>query len=219
MVQARRSAWPWVVTVCAALLTGCTSASAVVTQTVSSPEAASSNVLSAAPAMTNRSSPGTSSPPATTAASIPWPADLTKDQVAAAESALAAVAGYVKVTAAANADPSAKDWTADVRTYAADPLATQTLEALGTLTKAKVHQTVSPVYEHPTVISVDDHRTVVEACLNDTKTTLVDAAGRSALGPAASPRAVVTLTLRNYAPKVGGWLIGEQLVSSPARKC
>ena len=112
MVQARRSAWPWVVTLCAALLTGCNSASAVVTQTVSSPEAASSNLLSAAPATTNRSSPGTSGPPATTAASIPWPADLTKNQVAAAEAALAAVAGYVKVTAAANADPSAKDWTA-----------------------------------------------------------------------------------------------------------
>lgn len=219
MVQARRSAWPWVVTLCAALLTGCTSASAVVTQTVSSPEAASSNVLSAAPATTNRSSLGTSGPPATTAASIPWPADLTKNQVAAAEAALAAVAGYVKVTAAANADPSAKDWTADVRTYAADPLATQTLEALGTLTKAKVHQTVPPVFEHPTVISVDDHRVVVEACLNDTKTTLIDAAGRSALSPPANPRVDVNLTLYRYAPKYGGWLVSERIAPTPVRKC
>jgi len=57
------------------------------------------------------------SPPQSTAAS-PWPADLTPDQVAAAQAAIAAYVGYFKLVDQAYADPS-RDWSADAAQVAA----------------------------------------------------------------------------------------------------
>lgn len=224
MGRKRMAAFTGLVTFCVVLFAGCTSESGVVTQTL---ESASTSPVESTSTPTTRSleqtEPSSPSAPSDTAASStagnPWPANLTPDQVAAAQTALATVDGYIAVNAAANADPAAKDWTDDIRKYASDPAATQTLDALASFVTAQVRQTVPPTYEHPKVISVDDHRVVVEACLDNTKTTLVDAAGASVLSPPANPRAIVTLTLFRYAPEDGGWLVGEQSLSSPARTC
>jgi hypothetical protein len=158
-----------------------------------------------------------SAPPPATA--DPWPADLSPDQVTSAKAALASVAGYLDVVAASDADPSAKDWTADVRKYAADPAAAVTLDALATVAKANAHQTVPTVYEHMTVISIDDHRTVIEACADDSTVDMVDSTGKSVFSPPTDPRRIEIFTLRLYPADQGGWLVAEHTASKPPRAC
>jgi hypothetical protein len=211
------------ITYCVVLLAGCTSNSGVVTQT---PDTSTSTSVKSSPTSITRSpvqsvsaSPSSASTALSSAVGNPWPADFTPDQVAVAQAALTAVDGYIKVTAAANADPAAKDWTSDIRKYAADPAATQTLEAISSLISAQVHQTVPPTYEQPTVTEADDHKVVVETCLDNTATAAVDADGASVLDPSPTPRSILTLTLYRYAPEDGGWLVSEKATSTPARTC
>jgi hypothetical protein len=224
MGRTRMAAFTGLVAFCIVLLAGCTSESGVVTQTL---ESTSASPVESTPTpstgSTAQTEPSSPTPPSSTAASStadnPWPANLTPDQVAAAQAALATVDGYIQVSAAANADPASKDWTSEIRTYAADPAAAQTLDALASLVVAQVHQTAPPVYEHPKVISIDEYRIVVEACADNTTTNAVDGDGNSVLQPPINPRVIVSFTLRLSAPADGGWLVGEQTVSTPPRTC
>ena len=73
-------------------------------------------VTSTSSASTVTSSATETSPTVSTATS-PWPADLTPDQVAAAQSAIAAYTAYWGVVDQAVADPGA-DWTSQISQYA-----------------------------------------------------------------------------------------------------
>lgn len=127
--------------------------------------------------------------------------------------------GFLDVVAAADADPSGKDWTADVRKYAADPAAAITLDALSTVAKANAHQTVPPVHENLTVISIDDQEAVIEACGDNSNVDVVDSSGQSVFTPPTNPRTIVIFKLRLYSADLGGWLVGEEHEAKPIRTC
>jgi hypothetical protein len=182
----------------ATLLVACSpSDSGVKTQdlgTASSPSSSSSTPRSNAPtsSVAASSSPASASPdqstPATTQSPNPWPADLTPEQQDQARAALTALDGYIRVINAASADPAAKDWTADVRTYTADPAADQFLASLASLVAAGVHQANPPTYENPSVVSVVGNKVTIRACIDQTAQSLVDKAGASVLEPVENPR-------------------------------
>lgn len=195
--------------------------STVDTSTISTPQPVLSSTPS--PVSSSKTSPSTATAatevPAT-ATAHPWPASFTLAQQAAAKSALTAFNGYLKVSAAANANPSAKDWTNAIRLYAADPTAAQLLQAVLSLKTAKVREAVSPSFSHIMVKSADAKKVVVQACSDGSKTALVDLAGKPVhFQQQANPRTVLTYNMYMYGSKYGGWLVGETIVPKPPLGC
>lgn len=175
------------------------------------------------PVSSSKTTPITTTPvtaPATaTTASNPWPANFTSAQQAAAKASLAAVQGYIRVEAQANAQPGAKDWTAEIRRYTADPAAYQALKAIASLTVAKVHTTGTLTQDHVAVKSADSHQVIVTACVDTSKSDLVDSAGKSVIERPKNPRTVEMFTLYLYNSKDGGWLVSEKGSVQPPRTC
>lgn len=175
------------------------------------------------PVSSSKTTPITTTPvtaPATaTTASNPWPANFTSAQQAAAKASLAAVQGYIRVEAQANAQPGAKDWTAEIRRYTADPAAYQALKAIASLTAAKVHTTGTLTQDHVAVKSADSHQVIVTACVDTSKSDLVDSAGKSVIERPKNPRTVEMFTLYLYNSKDGGWLVSEKGSVQPPRTC
>lgn len=213
----------------AVALAGCTSGgTGVITQSADSPSttrSTSSNIASSdvttSPQATSSSEPGATAEPATTEVSsstAPWPADFTLEQQEISTAALAAITGFTDTVAKANANPG-QDWTASIRTYAADPAATLSLQSIQSLATAGVHATAPSTYENPTVLSAEDIRAVVDVCVDRSQANLVDANGATVLGPPDVTRSVVTYTVVKYAPADGGWLVTETSGSNPVRPC
>ena len=211
----------------AMLIAGCSSSgSGVITQDLTSASSSGSNGSSASPpaSTSSASSVPTSAstlptPTATTPTSNPWPADLTPEQQDQAKAALAALDGYIQITNAASADPAAKDWTADVRKFTADPEASQFLESLASMASATVRQVVPPTYEHPTVAAVDGNRVSIVACVDRSLQDIVDQNGDHALQPAEVPRKLWTATVYEYEAQYGGWLVSETAPAKPVQPC
>lgn len=210
-------------------LAGCTSGgSDVITQSVESRSTAMSASSNLAPStavtdsQTASAASSEESPELVTtevsSSATPWPADFTPSQQEIAKSALAAITGFTDVVAKANADPD-QDWTALIRTYAADPAAMLSLQSIRSLAEAGVHTTAPSTYENPTVLSAEDIRAVVDICVDRSDSTLVDADGTTVLAPPTVPRSVVTYTVVKYAPEDGGWLVTETAASDPVRQC
>lgn len=219
------------IAVAAAVLSGCTSGSSgVITQPVESMTSPSTSpstsgsptaeVPSISLTTTTTSEVATPEPTTTEASSstAPWPADFTPEQQEISKAALAAITGFTDTVAKANADPG-QDWTASIRTYAADPAAKLSLQSIQSLATAGVHAAAPSAYENPTVLSAEDIRAVVDVCVDSSQASLVDADGQTVLGPPEVPRAVVTYTVVKYAPADGGWLVTETAGSNPARPC
>lgn len=209
--------------VAAVLASGCTTAdSGVHTQSVDSPTTTPSIATSgettpestrvANSNLTPSITSGDSSP------AQPWPSDFTPAQQEAAQAALDAVAGFTNTLSQANAEP-AKDWTAAVRKYAADPAATLTLRAIQSLAAAQVHVSAPSIYEHPTVMSADANRVVVDVCVDRSQSRVLDALGATVLAPPDPARTIVAYTAALYPPADGGWLITETAGATPARPC
>ncbi len=149
-----------------------------------------------------------------------WPADFTPAQQDSAKAAIAAFDGFTRVSADAQARPALKDWTKDIRKYAADPTAAQTLHNLATLVSAKVHAVVSSTYETTSVKSADGHKVVVQSCVDSSKASIADSSGHIVkLRPDQHPRTLLTFNVYLYAAKDGGWLVGETIVPDPAKIC
>ena len=111
------------------LLAGCTSSDGSTPASDSSSSVTTS--ITASPTVTSTSSPtpsSSASPSSPTSLSStsptstapPWPADLTPDQVAEAQAAIAAYTGYYKLVDQAYMDPG-KDWSTEVAKWATDP--------------------------------------------------------------------------------------------------
>lgn len=208
------------------VLAGCTTgAPEVITQslgpTSSIPSATGPSTTASESDQPPNSAPATSQSPSGTEVgepTTPWPADFTPEQQRISQAALAAITGFTGVVAQANADPG-QDWTARIRTYAADPAAKLSLQSIQSLATAGVHATSPSSYEDPAVLSAGDIRAVVDICVNRSQATLVDAAGVTVLGPPEVPRTVVTYTVVKYAPEDGGWLVTETASSDPVRQC
>jgi len=219
-----------IVTAAAAVLAGCTTTGSgvqtqdlstapsmsSVTQTNTTEPATSSATM---PSATASSSPVTSAASPSTATSDPWPANLTPAQQDQARAALAVLGGYIQVTNAASADPGAKDWTADIRKYTADPAATQILDALASYVSAGVHQVGPPIYEQPVVTEVVGNKVSIQACLDQSGLSLVDSNGASALQPIENPRVLWEATVFEYEEKDGGWLLSETATAKPVTPC
>lgn len=212
-----------------ALVSGCSSSgSGVLTQDLTSASSSSASAPSSVVPVTASPSAGTSSAPtsasavspftAATPTSNPWPADLTPEQQDQAKAALAALDGYIKVTNAASADPAAKDWTADVRKYTADPAATQFLESVASFVAAGVHQVSPPIYESPTVTSVVGKKVSIQACVDRSEQSIVDSVGAPALQPPANPKSLWTANVDQY-DTPNGWLVSETLPTKPPQPC
>ena len=213
----------------ATLIAGCSSSgSGVLTQDLTSATTSGSNASSSGSPVPTSSSIASVSPsssvsaasPATTTTPVsnPWPADLTPEQQDQAKAALAALDGYIQVTNAASADPAAKDWTADVRKYTADPAATQFLESVASFVAAGVHQVSPPIYESPTVTSVVGNKVSVQACVDRTGQSIVDSEGAPALQPPAVPRSLWAANIYQY-DSPNGWLVSETLPTKPQQPC
>ena len=207
----------------ALLLGGCSSSgSGVITQDLTSASSSGSSGSSSSSPGSGSAPSSASSVPTSTAPSStsnPWPAALTPEQRDQAKAALAALDGYIQVTNAASADPAAKDWTADVRKYTADPEATQFLESLASMAAARVRQVVPPTYEDPTVTAVDGNRVSIVACVDRSQQDVVDENGAHALQPAEVPRKLWTATVYEYEAQYGGWLVSETAPAKPVQPC
>ena len=140
----------------ALLLAGCTSSSVAdpssTPATSSSATASTSSPTSNAPTSTSVTSSNTVLTKTPTSAN-PWPADLTPDQVAQAQAAIAAYVGYIKLVDQAYTDPG-KDWSADAAKWATDPVKSSFLSNLaGTAARGQYPTGSMAVY--PTVTKVE----------------------------------------------------------------
>ena len=150
----------------------------------------------------------------------PWPANFSSAQQAEAKAALTALDGHLKASAAANANPAAKDWTKTIRKYAADPTAAQTLNGVASLEIAKVRETVSASVSDIKVKSADAKKIVVQACSDGSNIKLVDLEGKPVkFQQQKNPRTILTYNIYQYGPKYGGWLVRETIVPNPPQKC
>lgn len=112
------------------------------------------------------------------------------------------------------ADPS-KDWTKEIRTYEADPLAASDIASLKE-SAAEGSYGSGHVSVDVTVSSVTAHKIVITGCVDTSRVKVFDKSGNSIKAPNQSGsywRFVQTATLYKYAlkdaPKTGGWLVSE----------
>jgi cytoskeletal protein RodZ len=150
----------------------------------------------------------------------PWPTNFTNAQQNWARAALTAFAGFIKVSADAEAAPAAKNWNQTIRRYAADPTAAQTLDGIASLKSAGVHAIRTATYTGIVVKAADGRKVVLQACVDGTDASLADSSGKVvALKPSAHPRTLLTFNVFLYPAKVGGWLISETMVPNPVKPC
>jgi len=121
----------------------------------------------------------TSSPQSTETS--PWPADLTPDQVADAQAAIAAYVGYFKLVDQAYADPS-RDWSTDAAQLAADPVKSSFLRNVAGTAQLGQYRNGSIVV-HPTVVKVEPGVVSMTACVDATDMGFFDKAGNSIKAP------------------------------------
>ncbi len=171
----------------------------------------------------SRSSTSSSTPPINSetvaTSSNPWPSSFTAAQQKNSKSALDAFNGFVKVLTTAEKNPG-KNWTTELRKYAADPTAATTLNQLASLAAAKVHSTITAVYKLPTVLSATDQKVVIQVCVDTTGAKIVDSFDKPVpLKPLAHPRSLFTYNVYRYDAKYGGWLVSETVASNPIKLC
>jgi len=111
----------------------------------------------------------------------PWPADVTAEEVASAQAALAAYAGYWQMVDSAVAKPT-QDWAAAIAEYAAGPAERDMLDTLSQLTSrgryASGYTMISPIVTkiEPGMVSITD-------CIDKSSADLLDLQGNSVRAP------------------------------------
>lgn len=168
----------------ALLLASCTSSS--VADPSSTPITSSSTLAStispssSAPTSTVVTS-SSAVPTVTPTSANPWPADLTPDQIAQAQAAIAAYVGYIGLVDQAYADPG-KDWSADAAKWATDPVKSSFLNNLaGTAARGQYRKGSVAVY--PTVTKVEPGLVTMSVCHDSTNAGFFDATGASIKAP------------------------------------
>lgn len=223
----------------ALLVSGCTSSSSTTTPATSSAPvpsataalrtppsssasvsaAMSSALVSTPPASVAQSSlkPTTSaSKPATTSATVEISVPTTIASSAKSDTAFAVAAyrGSLAVFQVAFADPR-KDWTQQIRTYEADPVAASDIASLKYYAAQSIHSSGHRSGD-VTVSSVTTHKIVIAGCVDTSQVNVFDKLGKSIKAPnqpGSYWRVPQTVTLYKYplkdAPKTGGWLVSE----------
>ena len=198
-----------------------TAPSTTATLTTASPPSSSSPVTSASP-VTPTSSAVSSSSTAPATAANPWPADLTPDQQAMAQAALAAYHQAWTVIDQAYSDPT-QSWEPTIRQYIADPYALVVLKSLQGLASKQFH-TVGSNKVDAVVTAVegsgDGAKVTIEACVDSSGGDLLDVNGKSVKAPLpVGPRIKQSGNVYKYADKDGGWLLSEVNVPNPYEPC
>ena len=188
----RRGAIAALVASAALLFAGCTSSAAgpsdsssasstpTSTGATTSPPSSSSPPMSPSASVTS-SSAVSPSPPAST---NPWPADLTPEQIAQAQAAIAAYVGYVKLIDQAYAAPG-RDWSVEAAKWATDPVKSSFLQNLaGTAARGQYATGATAVY--PQVTKVEPGLATMTVCVDATSTGFFDKDGKSIKAPDAS---------------------------------
>jgi len=171
------------------LLAGCTSSDGSTPGSDSSSSVTTSTTVS--PTVTSTSSPTPSSSSSLTSTPLPttsptsgapsWPADLTPDQVAEAQAAIAAYTGYYKLVDQAYADPS-KDWSTEAAKWATDPVKSSFLQNVAGTAQLGQYRTGS-IAVHPTVTKVEPALVTMTACVDSTSMGFFDKDGSSIKAP------------------------------------
>lgn len=167
-------------------LAGCTSTTAADgTETSTSVTATSSpDGAPASPSLASASpsaGPIESSTTSTIASSNPWPTDLTPDQVAQAQAAIAAYEGYMKLVALAYTDPG-RDWSAEAARWAADPFRSNLLSNLAATAQLGQYRDGSFTLE-PTVTKVEPGVVTLSVCVDARDVGFYDKSGTSIKAP------------------------------------
>jgi hypothetical protein len=173
-------------------LAGCSSETAApgtpsgtATSTTASPVVVEPTSSSAASSPATSSSfvvptPSVTDVPTPTSAN-PWPADLTTDQVADAQAAIAAYRGYWQTVDVATAQPSG-DWAAMVSQFAGGVAQSSFLETLQQLV-SRGRYTVGTTAVSPQVLSVEPGLIVINDCVDKSASDLLDLNGQSVRAP------------------------------------
>ena len=171
------------------LLGGCTSSdgstpgsdssASVTTSATASPTVISTSSPTPSSSGSFSSAPVSSPPPASSAP--PWPADLTPDQVAEAQAAIAAYTGYWHVLDQALAEPG-KDWSAEINQYATGTEADSSLAYLKQLAAAGQYASGSTGIS-PRVTKVEPALITITDCVDKTDNGFFDKSGQSIKAP------------------------------------
>ena len=166
------------------LLAGCTSSdgstpgsdssASVTTSATASPTVISTSSPTPSSSGSFSSAPVSSPPPASSAP--PWPADLTPDQVAEAQAAIAAYTGYWHVLDQALAEPG-KDWSAEINQYATGTEADSSLAYLKQLAAAGQYASGSTGIS-PLVTKVEPALITITDCVDKTDNGFFDKSGQ-----------------------------------------
>lgn len=162
-----------------ALLAGCSASNGATVPSIA--PSGSSSISSPSPTVTSTSSPSagpsstsaapssvTETKPTVTTAPSPWPADLTSDQVASAQAAIAIYTAYWGVVDQAVADPGA-DWTSQISQYATGAEQDSFLEALRQAA-ARGQRATGTTKIDPQVTAVDPGLVTISDCVDKTYT-------------------------------------------------
>jgi len=168
----------------ALLLASCTSSS------VADP---SSTPITSSSTLASTISPSSSAPTSTLAISSsavptvtptsanPWPADLTPDQIAQAQAAIAAYVGYVQLIDQAYADPG-KDWSTEAARWATDPVKSSFLQNVAG-TAARGQYATGSIAVYPQVTKVEPGLVTMTVCADATNSGFFDKEGNSIKAP------------------------------------
>ena len=171
------------------LLAGCTSSdgstpgsdsSSSVTTSISSSQTV---ISTSSPTPSSSASPSSPppSPTSPTSTAPPWPADLTADQVAEAQAAIAAYVGYGKLIDQSYADPG-KDWSTEAAQWTTDPVKSSLLRNLAGTAQLGQYRSGS-IAVHPTVTKVEPALVTMTDCVDATNVGFFDKNGNSIKAP------------------------------------
>ena len=141
--------------------------------------ATTSSTSSVSPSSSPKSTPGSESVQSSPAE---WPADLTPDQVAEAQAAIAAYLGYRALSDQALANPAAPGWDQEIGLWAADPEKTGFLNVIRGLAQLGQYAKGSFVV-YPMVTKVEPGIVTMTVCSDSTNVGFFDQHGQSIKSP------------------------------------
>lgn len=171
------------------LFAGCTSSDADRTDSSSASTTPTSTAVTTTspPASSTSAAPSasvTSSGVVSTVSPAPantWPPDLTPEQIAQAQAAIAAYVGYVKLLDQAYADPG-KDWSTEAARWATDPVKSSFLQNVAG-TAARGQYATGSIAVYPQVTKVEPGLVTMTVCADATNSGFFDREGNSIKAP------------------------------------
>lgn len=182
--RVRGAAIPALAMAAVLLFAGCTSSEADPTNSTSASNTPTSTAATtSSPASSISAAPSASmmSSGAVSTSANPWPPDLTPEQIAQAQAAIAAYVGYVKLIDQAYADPG-KDWSTEAARWATDPVKSSFLQNVAG-TAARGQYATGSIAVYPQVTKVEPGLVTMTVCADATNSGFFDKEGNSIKAP------------------------------------